>query len=291
MRNFVPVIFILIVFSNAAVAESAVWKVHHGNQTIYIGGTVHLLRPSDFPLPEEFEQAYNASDRLIFETDIAALNTPAVQSRIITLMMAEPGKSLDRLLTPQTLAKLSDAAAKRGLDINQIKQFKAGMVVTTLQITEMMRLGMTLEGVDSYFSQRAARDHRPTGQLETIDAQIAYLANMGKGNEDEFIRRSLDELDNIETLYQQIIASWKEGNLQQLDALVVRDMRTVFPEVYRQLLVKRNNDWLPNIEALFDEPGTEYVLVGAAHLVGEDGLLQQLQKKGYKTTQIKAAKH
>lgn len=267
-------------------AETSVWKVNHGEEVIYIGGTVHLLRNSDFPLPAEFDIAYRNSSRIFFETDIAALSAPSTQEKMFVSMIAKPGHTIDKLISPDTMEKLTSAASKRGMDFNTLIRFKAGMIVTMLQISELMRLGVTLEGVDTHFNARAIQDHMPAGELETLEVQISFLSRMGEGKEEEFIRLSLRDLDKIELMYDKLILAWRNGDRKQLDTLLINEMKRDFPEVYEQLLVQRNNNWLPKIKNMFKEPGTEYVLVGVGHLVGPDGILQHLEKQGYNVTHV-----
>ena len=109
---------------------------------------------------------------------------------------------------------------------------------------------------------------------------------MGEGDEEQFVRSSLDDLDKQLLMYEKLISAWRDGDNKKLDELIVSEMKLNYPEVFEQLIVLRNNNWFPKIKALFNEPGTEYILVGAGHLVGEDGILARLEKEGYKVTQI-----
>jgi uncharacterized protein YbaP (TraB family) len=278
---------LLTAYSLTSQAETSVWKVSKGQETVYIGGTVHLLRSTDFPLPGEFDIAYHNSDRIFFETDMTALSDPSTQQKLAIAMIAEPGHTVDKLLTPETLEQLADAAAKRGLDLNALMPFKASMIMMILEVSELQRMGLTVEGVDAYFNERAIQDAMPTDELETLAVQLEFLSRMGEGNEEEFVQLSLRDLDKLEGLYDEIILAWRNGDRKQLGALFISDMKQDFPEVYGQLLAQRNSNWLPIIHNMFEEPGTEYVLVGAAHLIGPDGLLQRLEKQGYEVAQVR----
>ncbi len=288
MIKFVLRTLALTFCSLTAQAETSVWKVSLGQESVYIGGTVHLLRHSDFPLPPEFEIAYKNSDRIFFETDIAALSDPDAQEKLVKSMRAEPDNRIDKLLSAETMEKLSDAVSQRGMNFHSLMPFKASMIVTMLQMTELKRLGVDLEGVDAYFYERALEDGMPVGELETLEQQLSFLSKMGEGKEEEFVRSSLHDLDNLKSMYEELILAWRNGDRKQLETLFIREMKQDYPEVYEQLLVLRNNNWLPIIKNMFKQPGTEYILVGAGHLIGPDGLLQRLEKEGYKVTQVKA---
>ena len=287
MLKHLLISILLTAYSLTSQAETSVWKVSKGQEAVYIGGTVHLLRSTDFPLPGEFDIAYHNSDRIFFETDMTALSDPSTQQKLAIAMIAEPGHTVDKLLTPETLEQLANAAAKRGLDLNALMPFKASMIMMMLEVSELQRMGLTVEGVDAYFNERAIQDAMPTDELETLAVQLEFLSRMGEGNEEEFVQLSLRDLDKLEGLYDEIILAWRNGDRKQLGALFISDMKQDFPEVYGQLLVQRNNNWLPAIHNMFEEPGTEYVLVGAAHLIGPDGLLQRLEKQGYDVAQVR----
>lgn len=273
-------------FTQLVHAETSIWRVSLGENQVYIGGTVHLLRDSDFPLPTEFYHAYENSDRIVFETDINALSTQAMQQKMMQLMIAEPEQRIDQLISSKTMNLLSDELVKRGIDVNSLMQFKASMIMTVMLMNDLNQLGMTSEGVDAYFNKRAMKDGMPIGELESLEQQLQFLSSMGEGKEEEFIHSSLQDLDDLQSIYKTLIQAWRRGNQKQLETLIINEMKGNFPDVYQQLLVQRNDSWLPKIKQMFKEPGTEYILVGVGHLIGPDGLLIRLQKEGYKITKL-----
>jgi len=275
-----------LVYSTLSVADTSVWMVRSGTDTIYLGGTVHLLRPSDYPLPQEFEEAYGNSSHLYFETDISAMNDMATQMALLQELTYSDERTLQSVLNAEAYEALAVHLQSIGMPIMMMDKFKPGMVVSTLQVLEFQKLGFTPQGVDAHFHNRAVSDGKQIGQLETLEEQIQYLANMGAGNESEFILLSLRDLTQISTMMEDLIGAWRQGDADALDALFVEDMREESEDLYDSLLVERNNNWLPVIEALFESAGTEFILVGAAHLVGESGLLKQLQDKGYAVQKI-----
>lgn len=269
-----------------ALAQSSVWVATKDSQSVYLGGTVHLLRPSDYPLPAPYETAYEASQQLYFETDIAGLNDMSVQARLLDELTYKGDQSLRTVLDDSTYRALSNHLGTIGMPIQMMEKFKPGLLVSTLQVFEFQKLGFTPQGVDAYFNARAIGDAKALGELEPIDAQIGYMAEMGIGNESEFIRLSLEELDEMDTSMNQMIDAWRSGDDELLDSLFVADMKEGHPELYFSLLVQRNLNWMPIIESMFTDSDTEFVLVGAAHLVGEDGLLNLLRNKGYEIRQL-----
>ncbi|MCB1671232.1 MAG: TraB/GumN family protein [Gammaproteobacteria bacterium] len=269
-----------------AFADSSVWVASAGDSKIYLGGTVHLLRPGDYPLPEEYEQAYKDSNRLFFETDVASMNDMGVQARMLQRLTYDDERTLQTVLSKEAYQALSDHLLSVGMPIMMMEKFKPGLVVSTLQLLEFQKMGFTPQGVDMYFSNRAMGDAKAVGELESVDAQIDYIANMGEGNESEFILLSLDDLEEISTSMDDLVSAWRDGDMDALAELFVDDMRLESEELYDSLLLERNLNWLPVIEQMFQEDGNEFVLVGAAHLVGKDGLLNLLQAKGYQVKQL-----
>jgi len=210
----------------------------------------------------------------------------SVQARLLQELTYKGDQSLRTVLDNSTYQALADHLVTIGMPIQMLEKFKPGLLVSTLQVFEFQKLGFTPEGVDAYFNARAIGDGKALGELEPIDAQIGYIAEMGIGNESEFIRLSLEDLDEMGTSMNEMLAAWRSGDDELLDTLFVKDMKEGYPELYDSLLVQRNLNWMPIIESMFSDSDTEFVLVGAAHLVGEDGLLNMLHKKGYEVRQL-----
>ena len=270
----------------SANADTSVWQVSAGDNIVYLGGTVHLLRPSDYPLPEEFDQAYQDSVQIYFETDISSMNELSVQAQMLQQLTYADERTLKTVLNAEAYAALSAQADKMGLPLMMMEKFKPGMVVSMLQIMDFQRMGFTPQGVDMHFNTKAIGDAKSIGQLETVEQQIGFLAAMGEGQESEFILLSLRDLAEAEEIMEQMIRAWRDGNNAELAELFVDDMLAEAPELYDSLLLQRNLNWIPQVETMLQDEDTEFVLVGAAHLVGEQGLLQLLIDKGYQIRQL-----
>ena len=275
-----------ICVGSTASADTSVWEVEYNGNTTYLGGTVHLLRPSDYPLPEEYEQAYQASSEIYFETDLNSLNDLSVQAQLLQQLTYNDERSLKTVLNQEAYTALSDYAATTGLPLMMLEKFKPGMVVSTLQILEFQRIGFTPQGVDAYFNTRAIGDAKSLGQLESVQEQIGFLAAMGEGNESEFILLSLRDLEETGAVMDEMIQAWRIGDNAKLSEMFVADMLNEAPELYDSLLRQRNMNWLPQIELMLRDSDTEFVLIGAAHLVGSDGLLDLLRARGYQVRQL-----
>ena len=286
LLNRFQLILLGFLLAGQAAAESSVWKATKGGNTIYLGGTVHLLRPSDYPLPPEYDDAYQASDELVFETDISALSDLSVQTRMLQQLTYSDGRSLKTVLSAEAYAALGEAVATFGMPLMMLESFKPGMVVSTLQVLSFQQMGFTPQGVDAYFNSRAIGDGKRLGKLETVDEQIGFLAAMGEGNESEFIMLSLRDLEDLGAMMDDMIGAWRTGDAAMLGELFVDDMASEAPALYDSLLLSRNRNWLPQLETMATDPDTEFVLVGAAHLVGNDGLIAMLRDSGFEVSKL-----
>lgn len=270
----------------AALAEGPVWKIIDGERELYLGGTIHVLGKSDYPLPPTFERAYQAASTVVFETDIQKLQDPAFQRDMLVHLMYPDGQTVDQYLSEATYRLLEQHLAKYNVSLDQLKRFRPGLLATNITLLELARLGLAGTGVDQFYSARALEDDKTLGQLETALSQIQVIGTMGEGQEDAFIRHTLQEVDSLPRMFQDIKRAWREGDTGGLEAAVVDPIDEAFPAIYQSLLVQRNLDWMPRLVELLETPEVELVLVGAAHLVGDDGLLHKLRALGYTVEQL-----
>lgn len=287
-RNLMKLFLLLfLLIPTLLSAQSSVWKVSKGDAHIFLGGTVHILSKADYPLPDEFTTAYQQSQKLIFETDVARANSPEFQQQMLMSFMFRNGDNLKASLKPETFIALQEYATSIQLPLNNLLPFKPQFVSLMLTMTELQRLGIDSTGVDLFFEQLASKDKKAIGYLETLDEQLNFIMNMGKGREDELILHTIEENRQLGDLMGQLITIWRSGDLAGMNKLAVAPMKQDFPTIYQDLLVTRNNNWLLQIEQLFLDSDVEFMLVGAMHLAGDDGLLSQLGQRGYQVEQLK----
>ena len=267
-------------------ADSPVWKIDSAQGSLYLAGTIHILRASDYPLPSAFDRAYAESELLAFETDIMAAQRPDFSRQVQQVMTLPAGTSLQQLLKPETLQRLQNYLEANQMSLQQFARMKPAMIAITLTLRELIKLGAGLHGVDQFYFVKAISDGKKIHALETSQQQLEFLGRMGEGQENLFMQQSLDDIEQLQTLFNDMVSSWRKGDSEQLQALFVDPMREKFEPIYQQLLVQRNNNWMPQIIDMLNTPQTEMVLVGSAHLLGDDGLLQLLKQRGYKVVQL-----
>jgi uncharacterized protein YbaP (TraB family) len=279
----VRLILLLICFvvSLPVAADTSLWKVSKPGSHLFIGGTVHVLSAADYPLPDEFEQAYQQSSKLVFETDISAVASIEFQQQMMAAMIYTDGRTLRSELKPATYSELEKYCQTAQFPLESIQSLKPGMASMLLTVYELSRLGMAESGVDTYFHRKALNDAKALGQLETAQQQLEFIVDMGAGQEDELILSTIRDMRELPAMMTELKAAWREGDTAGLVSLGLEPMQEDFPSIYNALLVDRNRAWLPQIDAMLQTAETELVLVGALHLVGEDGLLAELARKGY----------
>ena len=275
-------LFILLTTSQALFAAS-VWQVSKDNHSFYLVGTVHLLSESDFPLPSAFDTAFNASSHLIFETDLAELTSPKGMNLLMSQNTYKPGQNLQQVLSKEVYQQLQAKATERQWPLTSIEQFKPAFAAIMLATLELQRLGAASTGVDMHYLQLAQQQQKKHSGLETLDEHLAVMTAMNELDADNIISSTLKDLAQTETMLAQMKAAWRSGNSEELETLFLSDMKA-FPEMYNIMLVNRNHAWMKTLEQL-DEPGV-MVLVGALHMVGDDGLLTLLTDRGYTVQQL-----
>jgi uncharacterized protein YbaP (TraB family) len=276
---------LFVLLSTNLSAQSSVWKVTGSGNTVYLGGTCHLLRASDFPLPAEFDHAYDRADELVFEIDPAEMETPDFAARLMAESVYRDGRTLKTVLSEEAYQALAAQGVQSNLPIEVLQNTKPGMAVMMITIQEMTKAGITQEGVDFFYARKAKRDGKPIGSLETVDFQLDLITNLGDGVESEFVLYSLKDLEQIELLFDETILAWRKGELGTIERLFTEDMQA-FPKIYDLVLKDRNERWVPQIAEMLQSEPTEFVLVGVGHMGGEHGLLPLLAEAGYTVEQV-----
>ncbi len=277
---------LLTVFSLPSVAETSLWKISRGDSTLYLGGTIHVLRESDYPLPTAYQRAFDEAGIIGFETDLRTIQDATFQSRLLAAARYPDGEDLSTHLSARALQALRSWSQKANIDLAALLPFKPAVAMLSLMHLELRRLGVTARGVDEYFMRQAETQGKPILGLETGDQQIRFLAELGMGFESEFILHSLAEIEQLESMLVTMISMWRNGDNDGLEDTFVTPLQQEYPGIYRSLLLERNRNWVPQLEALLQTSEIELVLVGVAHLPGADGLLNQLRVRGYAIEQL-----
>jgi len=270
----------------AAPAHNFLWRVTGKQGVIYLAGSVHALPPDAYPLDPALETAFKDSDLLVEEVDLGDMLAPDALMKMLTRGRLPADQTLDKLLSPSTLALVNKALADLGPAGDVLKQFKPWMLALMIQSMELQKSGFDANlGLDKHFYDLAQDSHKGIQGLETVDYQLARFDDMTPEQQDRLLASTLKELATEKANIGKLAEAWKAGDAATVERIVLADLKED-PVMYRRLLVERNQNWLPKLEALFARPGHAFVVVGAAHLVGPDGLLTMLRAKGHSVEQM-----
>lgn len=288
-RRAFPAIVALLVAAASLPAQSSVWKVTRGENELYLGGTCHVLRPADFPLPPEFDAAFAASTIVLFETDLARTQSSEMQRVIATEGRFADGTTLETVLTPAAWQTVKEYCAQAAIPLGQVTGLKPWLFTLMMAAIELQKIGVSAEGVDLHYFKKASAAGKNIRELESFERHLEFLVQLGAGRESEMIQSSLEDLDEMPRLLTGLLAAWKAGDLASIDRLMLQDLRTKYPTIFEALIRDRNHAWLPKLEDLLETRAIEYVLVGVGHMAGQDGLLALLRARGCTVEQIKSA--
>jgi uncharacterized protein YbaP (TraB family) len=271
--------------SLGAQERTLLWKVSEGDKSIFLLGSIHYLRKENYPLNQAILDAFDASDRLVLEIDLQ--NTPAGAAQRLTLEKAvyRDGSNLAQNVSQETYQLASKRAAELGIDMQVVQPMKPWFVAITMLAVKLQRMGLDPKlGVDHHLAERAKRDGKPTSGLETLEFQLGIFDQLSKREQELMLRETAGELERIDKNVKDIVESWLKGDGERLAALLLAGMRQ-YPELQQKLVIERNRRWLDQIAKLVDQGNNAMVVVGAAHLVGQEGIVDMLKARGFSVEQ------
>jgi uncharacterized protein len=261
------------------------WEVKGRHNTVYLLGSVHLLRPDDREIPAEALQAYEQSRTLVLEMDLNAIDPTEVAVDGMTLGTLPEGHSLADALGPELYSKFKTEADTVGLDTEIADGFRPWFAAMMLEQMELAKAGFDASsGVDMRLAQRAQQDSKPVIGLESLDQQLHIFSDLSAAQQRDYMRSTLQDMAEGIKEVDDVISAWQHGDTAKLEQLL-RDASHDSPELFRKLTIDRNRRWLPRIEQMLNDDSNYLVVVGAMHLIGHDGVVDLLQHDGYSPVQ------
>lgn len=257
------------------------WHITDANSTVYLFGSIHALRPGDYPLGPHIEAAYKAADVLVLEIDMSQVDQTTLRDLTLQKGLLPEGGSIQDLLSPAAYAQTEQHIANLGYDVATLNRFEPWLLSLTLLALETQKAGFDpAQGVDQTFSARAVADGKTIIGLETAEYQLSLFDQMSAAVQEKFLLETLAEAANYNAQLDTLVAAWKRGDAKALQHLSLDSLRD-YPAVYDAIVVQRNRNWVPKIEALLNDDRNYLVIVGALHLLGKDGVVQALEDSGY----------
>jgi uncharacterized protein YbaP (TraB family) len=266
--------------------KSFLWKVEgDGGSIAYLLGSLHVLTPEWYPLNKTINDAFAGSKVLVEEVDIAETSDPAQMMSALMKAMLSDGKTLDQVIAKDLYAEVEKRAEKTGMPMMAVNRMKPWLVAITLTAPVLQAAGFKVElGVDRHFYDRAVASGMKLQALETLQYQLDRFDQLSPQLQEAFLKRTIQDLDNEVSGVKEMAQAWAFGDVAAIEKFTLTALKES-PELYQRLLIERNNNWMPHVEACIKEKAGCFIVVGAAHLVGPDGLPALLDKKGYKVTQ------
>ena len=283
-KLFQLLLFFIFSILCAVIAHSAettsLWKVtgDDSGPSIYLAGSIHILSEDDHPLHPAFEAAYRAVDDLVLE--IATNEDPESETLALEKGMYGKGRKISDDLSPQMYTELGKYLKGVGLPPTAMDGFRPWMASMTISITEIMKMGGRPElGVDTFFEERAVKDGKTVRGLETTEFQIGLFAKLNKEEQEKMLGATLKDMATVETDFPKMVKAWRQGDDATVEQMI-DDSMSGSPQFRKELLDNRNENWAKKIKEYIKGDKDIMVIVGAAHLVGEKGLIELLKVSG-----------
>lgn len=261
----------------------ALWKLSDEDTTIYLFGTVHILRPDVEWRTPELETAFDSAEKLVLELDMESeAGQQAMARDFLSKGMYGDGRILSRQISESDLAVLMDALQPLGIPVAALDPMEPWMVAVNLSVLKLQQDGFDPNsGVEQKLIADAREDGKSFGFLETAAVQAGIFDTLPEPVQKEFLYETALTLDDTTTMLDQVIEEWADGDVTGLGILVANPDTSGGEGIYDALFLDRNASWVPQIEAMLDEPGTVFIAVGAGHLAGPDSVVTMLRDKGY----------
>jgi uncharacterized protein YbaP (TraB family) len=266
--------------SRADTQLHSLWELHGKHNTVFLLGSIHVLRPADYPLPPAVMQAYASSKSLLMEINLEDMDLEQLQAEMMASAMLPEGKSLPEVLGPKRYSRAETLARELGVELATFDRFAPWFVAEAISQLQLLQLGFQpTSGVEMYFLERARGDGKSIAGLETVHDQIALFEGLSMDAQAEYLVSSLEQAHELPKQVDDMVHAWQRGDTawfdDQLKSELGRD-----PVLYQSLLAARNRKWIPKIEALLNDDKNYLVIVGTGHLVGRNSVIDLLKKDG-----------
>jgi uncharacterized protein len=273
--------------NNSSSPKGFLWKIRSETGTAYIVGSIHAYKSELYPLPKKMENAFDKSDALAVEANINEIN-PGSMTAIINGALYEDKSILGQHISRETYEMAVQKIKELGLPLEPFQNTKPWFVALTVTSMELQKLGLDPEyGIDKYFLKKAENKKRIV-ELESIDYQVNLLSSFSDTEQELFLVSTLRDLDFLKREINTLLKSWNTGDTKPMESFVSKSLQDdprMLP-IYEKLVFERNKNMASKIEGYLKTNEQYFVVIGAAHLVGKDGIIEILKKKGYLVEQL-----
>lgn len=274
--------------SDIASGHHLLWTVSGPKGSAYLLGSLHFGKPEMFPLPAEITRAFDASQALVVETNINALDPAQIAKIVAAKAMYTDGRTLSQVLTPATWQQLDKVMKEFGATAQLVDRQKAWFVSLTLTSLALKRFGFDENlGIDNHFMKLADKK-KPIIEMETFEQQLEFLNGFSEDEQEEMLKETFDDIEKGRAFLVETLNAWQAGDARKIDELLNEEFRNTNKtdeHMYRVLITERNAAMVAKLDRLLNKGGKYFVVLGAAHFVGRDGIVELLRDKGYHVRQ------
>jgi len=262
------------------------WEARGKSNSVYLLGSIHFAKDDFYPLAKPIEQAYELSSIIVFEANLGEMKSMETQVSLLKAGMCPAGEKLSQQVGEETYSALQSWLKNTGVEPSMLDPMKPWLASVTVVALELQKLGFNPgQGIDEHFYSRAKVDGKEIRGLETVDFQINLFANLSREDSELFLKSMLEDIARFPKIFAEVIEAWKTGDAAKIEPLLL-DITKKYPAIHKKFLADRNRVWFPKIEELLAGDKNVFVVVGMAHLVGSDGVVQLLRKKGIRIEQL-----
>jgi uncharacterized protein YbaP (TraB family) len=268
--------------------KNFLWEVRSKTATAYVIGSVHLAKADIYPLSPKIEESFDKAAVLALEADPAKAKDEKLMQLMLASALYPQGESLRDHLSTETYALAERELKNMGLPLEYFNRTRPWFLALTLETVELQRLGFDTEyGIDSHFAAKAAGKKRII-ELESFDYQIRMMNGFSEREQELFLLYTLKDLSVLKDGVEELMSAWRSGDTKGMEALVTRSLSEApqLRPIFDKLFYKRNREMGGRIESFLQGKETVCVIVGAAHLVGREGIIELLRGKGYSVEQM-----
>jgi len=261
--------------------DACIWKIESDSNTVYIAGSIHFLKETDYPLDQRFDQCFQDAENVVFELHYDSTQTPAFQQYTLMKAFYPEGGTFKGSVSDSTYNLVKDKLLELGMPIEKLNAFQPWFIAVTILSLNLQNLGFDPKlGIDQHFFAMAKEAQKNIIGLETAEYQLDLLSTLGGDDQEAFVIQTLDQFDEMESGFQDLVDAWKKGDLEKLNELLNKGFEE-YPALMQSLLIDRNYNWLDEVIGYTKDNEDYLVIVGAGHLAGDEGLIELLEAQGY----------
>ena len=293
--GFLAFLFVLFLLNSFVYAQNNVpgnqksflWKVQSKTGAVYILGSVHFLKKDMYPLSSKIEDSFQKADALVVEANVNEANQNDMDKLMKNALYPETD-TIEKHLSKETYELLKAKTNEFNMPSGVINRQKPWFLSLMLSSMELMKLGFDPNlGIDKYFLLKATGKKKIL-ELESLDYQTNLFNGFSDNEQELLLLYTLKDLSIMEQEIDKLIRAWTSGDAKGMETILLKSLTEDqrLSTVYEKLIYERNRNMVYKIEEFLKNKDTYFVVVGAGHLVGKEGIIELLKAKKYAVEQM-----